>query len=132
MKIFWLSVLRRFLVLLLLSFAVLWFSKETILAGAGTTAALVIASLGIVLSTGVIIGVTTLGLHWMLKRIAKDQGVRLEDVVFALYDLKWNFNRVVYDKNFPRDLLAAIADHEEIKRIQKQIEDEEVEHWEDL
>lgn len=113
MKIFWISVLRRFLVLLLLSFAVLWFSKETILAGAGTTSTVLIASLGIVLSTGVIIGVTTLGLHWMLKRIAKDQGVRLEDVVFALYDLKWDFNRVAYDRNFPEDYAEALREIEE-------------------
>lgn len=131
MKIFWLSVLKRTLLLLLISFAVLWFSKETIwyLSGVGTASAILVASFGILLSTGLIIGVTTFGLLWMFKRIAINQGVKVEDVVFALYYLKWDFNRVNYDKNFPSDLQAAIADYEETRRIQKQIEDERKAYW---
>lgn len=110
MKIFWLSVLRRFLVLYLLSFAVLWFSIATILAGAGTTSAILVSSLGIFLSTGVIIAVTSFGMLWMFKRIAISQGMKIEDVVFALYILKWDFNRVAYDMNFARDYAEARRD----------------------
>lgn len=110
MKLFWINVLKRTLILLSISFAVLAFSTEAIVTGAGTTSALLIASFGILLSTGLIIGVTTLGLLWMFKRIAKDQGVSVEGVVFALYEKKWDINRVAYDKNFPRDLQAAVEE----------------------
>jgi len=125
LKIFWLSVLERTLFLLLISFVILWFSKETILTGAGTASAILIATLGIVLSTGIIIVVTTFGTLWMFERIAMRQGVGIEDVIFALYKLKWDFNRVAYDVNFK-------ADFEETKRIRGQIEAEKIEHWGDL
>ena len=125
LKKFWLGVLERTLFLLLISFAVLWFSKETIVTGVGTASTMLVASLGILLSTGLIIGVTTLGLLWMFKRIAKDRGMEVEDIVFALYELRWSFNRVAYSKEFK-------ADFEETKRIRGQIPVERIEHWGDL
>ena len=83
---------------------------------------MLVASLGIFLSTGIIIGVTTYGLLWMFKRIAKDRGMEVEDIVFALYELKWNFNRVAYSKEFK-------ADFEETKRIKDYMEARRKEFW---
>ncbi len=50
---------------------------------------------------------STMMMLWMFKRIAIRQGVEVADVVFALFKLKWFFNRVAYDMNFARDYAEA-------------------------
>ncbi len=83
------------------------------------------AFLAIFVSTIIFFVLPSLGMVWMFKRIAKNQGVDIEGVIFALYTKKWDFNRVAYDKNFPRDLQVAWEDW-----IQKE-QEKEKQKWMD-
>lgn len=103
MKIFWFKVLRRTTFLLVFSY--LLFFGIKILAGVEITWPMIIGvSGGIWLSTAAVIGLTTYGMLWVFRRWAARQGVDIEDIVFALYELKWSPNRVGYDFGFKNDL----------------------------
>lgn len=107
MKIFWLRIVRTAVIVYLISLGVFLISHlgETI-----TYISLFAWLGGTTLGFVIWIVPITIAMLWMFKRIATRQGVDVEDVVFALYELKWYFNRVAYDMNFKRDLAKAVED----------------------